>query len=249
MSLRSIIVEDEPLSRAFLQNLLREFCPEVEVVATAATPADAIAAIHNHNPDLVFLDIELQSGTGFDVLREIPNPQFQVLFTTAFDHYSIKAIQCSGMDYLLKPIDLEGLQQTLAIVIAKAGRKNGCPSLHHLLATLKENNVPKVIAVSSANGPEFIPIDDITRLEAIENGCQLLLRTGGARHSVKSLKEFEFLLQDHSFFRTHSSHLVNTKEIDRIINKEDGYVIMNDGSQVPISPRRRNEMPALLKKQ
>ncbi|HEV7779787.1 MAG TPA: LytTR family DNA-binding domain-containing protein [Chitinophagaceae bacterium] len=248
MLLRSIIVEDEPLSRAFLQNLLTEFCPGVEVLDKAATPADAIAAIQRHQPDLVFLDIELQSGTGFDVLNEITDPRFQVLFTTAFDHHSIKAIRCSGMDYLLKPIDLEGLQQAIECIRGKIGKADSQLALDHLLKTIRNNNTPTEISLPTATGPEFITISDITRIEAEEKGCRLLLRSGESRSSVKNLKEFEFLLGDHSFFRPHSMHMINIKEIDRIINTADGYVVMNDGTHIPVSPKKRNEMPGLLKR-
>jgi two-component system LytT family response regulator len=249
MLLRSIIVEDEPLSRAFLQNLLTEFCPGVEVVDKVATPADAINAIQRHQPDLVFMDIELQSGTGFDVLKEIDAPRFQVLFTTAFDHSMIRAIQCSGMDYLLKPIDLEGLQQALACIREKIGKTGSQLALEHFLTTIRNGNVPTALAMPSATGLEFISISDISRIEAQEAGSQVVMRSGDLKFSGRNLKEYEFLLGDHDFFRPHSMYIINVKEIGKIINKEDGYILMSDGAQVPVSPRKREEMLELFKRQ
>src|SRR5690349_2073566 len=114
---KAIIVEDEIHSREFLKNVVAEYCPQLNVVALAADVEEGVAAIKEHQPDIVFLDIEMQTGTGFDLLQQFPQPPFEVIFTTAYDHYAIKAIKFSAVDYLLKPIEIEELQQAVQKVI------------------------------------------------------------------------------------------------------------------------------------
>jgi len=185
MPIRTIIVEDEPLSRAFLNNLLAEFCPDVEVLATLPTEAEAVAAIETLSPDLVFMDIELQQGTGFEVLKKTRHCNYQVIFTTAFDHYSIRALKFSGVDYLQKPIDFEGLQEVMASVTGKKQNSDGDMAILHLLQTLENNHVPQHLLLQTDTGSAYIPVAGIMYIELSESGCVFYTTEGSIASNCK----------------------------------------------------------------
>ncbi|RYY66446.1 MAG: response regulator, partial [Chitinophagaceae bacterium] len=134
---KAIIVEDELHSREFLKNIVSTYCSELAIVALASSVEEGVAAIKLHQPDIIFLDIEMQTGTGFDLLQQFPQPGFEVIFTTAYDHYAIRAIKFSAVDYLLKPIDIEELQQSVTKVIEKKKNSTGQQALQMLLKNLK----------------------------------------------------------------------------------------------------------------
>src|ERR1044072_912052 len=136
MTYKALIVEDEVLSRDFLKNLLAEFCPHIDVIGMAGTVEEAVAFINTHLPDIVFMDIEMQSGTGFDVLLKVARRNFRVIFTTAYDHYAIKAIRFSAVDYLLKPISLEELQQAVSKAVENINKKAESSKIELLIKNL-----------------------------------------------------------------------------------------------------------------
>ncbi len=249
MPLRTIIVEDEPLSREFLCNLLKEFHPAIEVIVKVATENDAVAAIVKYAPDLLFLDIELQQGTGFGVLRKIKCHDLQVVFTTAFDHYAIKAIQFSGVEYLHKPIDLEGLEQVIQKVVDKKESGAGKIALEHLLCTLENNNVPDELFLPASDGNQYVTIANISRIESNEGTCIFRLCSGETISVSNNLKEYEAMLSDHHFFRPHSAHIINLKQVNRLEGGETSQLIMKDNSIVPVSPKKKEEIQAILLKQ
>ena len=239
MPLKTVIVEDELLSRMFLENLIAEFCPDIEIVAYATTEDEAVEAIKVHNPDLVFLDIELQQGSGFGVLKRISLDKLKVIFTTAYDHYAINAIILSGTDYLLKPFDYESLLQTVKNLCGQENTESVKTSLQYLLATLQNNNKPKHIAITTGTGLEFIPVDEVVRLEAIDTQVQFVLKSGTKTSSGVNIKQWEQLLAPHGFFRTHQAHIVNLSEIKNIAS---GIITMKDNSKVMISDRKLPEL-------
>lgn len=246
MLLKTIIIEDELHSREFLHNLLTEFCPDVQVIAIASSRDEAIETLRSHQPDLVFLDIELQRGTGFEVLKAIGHPDFQVVFTTASDHQSIKAIQFCGANYLLKPIDIESLQLMINIAAAKRNSLTSGIALKHLYATLQNQGVPEHLYIPNMFGGEYAAIDDIIRIEVQEKDPVFILRSGSSHPSIHSLRDYEILLEGLPFFRTHQLHMINLKEIKEVIYKND-VVQMSDGSLVPLSPKRKEELRELQK--
>lgn len=164
MPLKTIIVEDEPLSRAFLNNIVKEFFPEIEIVANEATVAGAVSAITQLQPDLVFLDIELQTGTGFDLLQQTRNLPFKVIFTTALDHLAINMIRICGVDYLQKPIDVSGLRDVLEKVLRR-DRESACLALDHLMVALDNSNQPSHLFLSVAEHQEYILLADIISID------------------------------------------------------------------------------------
>jgi two-component system, LytTR family, response regulator len=247
MLLKTVIVEDELHSREFLLNLLSEFCPDVQPVAIAASKDEAIEVLSTHKPDLVFLDIELRRGTGFDVLKSLGCPDFHVVFTTASDHHSIKAIQFSGADYLLKPIDIELLQQTINAAREKINNVACKTALKHLYTTLQNGGMPEHLFIQNSAGNEYAVVCDIIRIEGRDNGVEFFLRSGSTLLSSLSLRDYEILLEDLPFFRAHSSHIINLREIAGVLQYPKDIIEMSDGSLVALSPKRKDDLKEMQK--
>lgn len=246
MALRTIIVEDEPLSRAFLNNLLSEFCPEVEVLTIVPTEKEAVEAIERLKPDLVFLDIELQQGTGFEVLKKTQQHKYQVIFTTAFDHYSINAIKFSGVDYLQKPIDFEALQLLIQAVINKQKCGSGAIAIKHLLQTLDNNNVPRHLLVKAPEGGQYIEIAEIIFIELADTGCVFYTDTARITSTCKGIKELEQMLYDQHFLRVQNGYIINCRKLDAISLPERGFVTMTNKCIIPVSPKKTTELKNIL---
>ncbi len=248
MSLRILIVEDEKKSREGLKNLIQEFCPNTELVGLAANVEEGLALIQQTNPDLLLLDIEMQTATGFDLLEKVPEIRFDVIFTTAYEQYAIKAIKFSAMDYLLKPIDVKELVQAIERVQKKRNGEATQEQVKHLLENLRsEPNKVNKITLSTSEGMVFLPVLDIIRCEAQGAYTQFNLKSGKKILVSKNLKEYEMLLHDHAFLRVHNSHLINLAEVARYVKSDGGYAVMNDGTSVPISNTRKEEFLELMK--
>jgi len=241
--LRALIVEDERHSRENLKFLLRDYCPRVEVCGEAASVEEAIHAIKDQQPDLLFLDIELQDATGFDLLRRMPGLDAGVIFTTAFDQYAIQAIRFSSLDYLLKPIDIEELQSAVTKALEWQDRSANQSRLELLIARLESRrpDIEQRICLATAEGLEFLPIAEIVYCAAGGSYTTFHLRDGRKVVVSRNLKEFEGLLEGYPFFRAHNSYLVNLREVRRFVRSEGGYLQMSDQSNLPISPRKREE--------
>lgn len=248
MSLNTIIVEDEPLSRVFLHNLLTEFCPGVNVVAKLSTEDDAVESISHLKPDLVFLDIELQQGTGFEVLKRIAGHYPYIVFTTAFDHHAMKAIQFSGVEYLHKPIDIEGLQQVIELINEKRKHNDEQRGIPHLLETLQNNYTPTHLYIPTETGIDYIPVKDIIRIEGCDADSCFMLRSGERKRAKRNLKEYELLLSNYSFLRVHQLHLVNLREVSCKQPAELAMLVMSDNSHVPVSPKKVEELRKVIGK-
>jgi two-component system LytT family response regulator len=242
MSLKAVIVEDEKHSRETLKNLLEEFCIGIEVVGTAGSVTEAVATISTLKPDVVFLDIELQTGTGFDVLNQLSNINFEIIFTTAFEQYAIKAVKFSSLDYLLKPIDLEELQK--AIEKAKKSKDQVVykKQLETLMLNLKQQQ-PKLnkICLSTADGFEFINVNNILYCKAEGSYTAFILNDNSKLLVSKHLKEYETLLLEQDFMRVHNSFLINLKEVKKFIKSDGGYIVMNNNDTVSISRSKKED--------
>lgn len=238
MQLKAIIVEDEPLSRIFLQNLLKEYFPQIELLQAVADEDGAVAAINNHQPDLVFLDIELQTGTGFEVLKRITGKFPLIIFITAYDHYSIKPIRFSGIEYLLKPVDVEELQQAIHNTCQRKHQPGLQTAMGHLMQTIQHNNHPTWLSLPTAENFDFVLIDAITRIENVAGASRFVLKSGEEKIAGKNIHEYEELLEEHRFLRIHQDHLINMKEIRKNTNAGSGFITMNDNSMIPISPKK-----------
>ncbi len=173
------------------------------------------------------------------MLKRVPLDKLKVVFTTAYDHYAINAIILSGTGYLLKPFDYESLVQTVKNICGKENTTSVKTSLQHLLATLQNNNKPKHLAVTTANGLEFVPVDELVRLEAVDDQVIFVLRSVSKNAIGVNIKQWELLLSPHGFFRTHQAHIVNLNEVKNIAT---GTVTMKDNSKVMISDRKLEEL-------
>ena len=249
MILKVVIVEDEKRSRDTLKTLLEEFCKDVQVIATASSVSEAVKVLSVFSPDVVFLDIELQSGVGFDILEQIKDPDFEIIFTTAFEKYAIRAIKFSSLDYLLKPIDLDELKEA----VEKARRRIDTNVYRQQIETLmqsigNDSHKQEKICLATTSGMEFIAIEDVVLCKADGSYTSFVLKNKNTLLVSKHLKEYEILLAEQQFMRVHNSFLINLKEVKKYIKSDGGYIIMSNDMHVSISPRKKDELIESMKK-
>lgn len=239
--IKTIIVDDENMAIQSLELIMRDYCPDVEVISTAKSPLEAVKKINQLQPDLVFLDIEMPNGTGFDVLDAIPERKFDVVFVTAYNHYALKAIKFSAADYILKPVDIEEIIITIEKIKKRRIKDDYSPiDIGTLLMNLKQSS-PRKIAVPTTNGTEFISIEEILYITADRSYCQIFL--GEKRNLIvsKSLSELEMLLPSDSFFRIHKSHTVNLNFVKKHLKTDGGVVELTDGTKLYIAKVKKDE--------
>jgi two-component system LytT family response regulator len=239
--LKTIIIDDEVNAVDFINTIIGEYCPELEVVGKAHNVTEGVSKIMESKPDLVFLDVEMPNGTGFDLLAHFPEKEFDVVFITAFNHYAIKAIKFSAVDYILKPININEFIEAVSRVLQKRSSTSvrGNDNFKILMENLK-TSTPSRLAIPTADGMEYLNPKEILRIEADRSYSWFFL-TGNRKILVsKNLKEFQDLLGDRYFFRSHNSHLINLKYVRRFIRREGGYIEMQDGAHIPISRNRKD---------
>lgn len=237
--LKSIIVDDEHKSRESLRILIEDFCDSVKVCKVCQNVAEGLQAIEECEPDVVFLDIQLQRETGFDLLAQIKKIDFEIIFTTAYSEYAIKAFKFSAIDYLLKPIDIEELKRAIDKVNQRR-YDNISDRLQHLLHNLKTPTSGNYkLALPTSDGLIFIKVTDIIYCEASSNYTQIVTEDGKKYIVSRTLKEYEEMLADHDFYRIHNSYLINLNAIKKYIRGEGGYVIMNNDQSLDVSKRKK----------
>lgn len=238
--IKTIIIEDDEILRKGLQQMLRLYAPHFEVIAEAETVIAAVEHLVANQPDIVFLDIMLIGGTGFDVLKQYQEkkgfPKFQIVFITAFEEYATKAFRMSALDYLLKPIDPDELKE----VIAKIDKNKSIyqPSFELLTEQLSKQNATKKIALPSANGIHIILVDDIVYAQADSNYCTIVLKDKQQIIVSKPLKEYEELLADKGFLRIHQSYLINIDYV-QFFDKIEYTVKLNTNAVLPVASRKK----------
>lgn len=236
--LKSIIVDDEPKSRENLKIILQDFVSNVTVDALCGSVDQAVTAINTSKPDIVFLDIEMQQETGFDLLTKIQDIEFEVIFITAYSEYAIKAIKFSAIDYLLKPIDIEELKGAVQRVIQKREvRTSGRLQILRDHFTAPKDKLK--IALPTAHGIIFTAIENILYCEASSNYTILHTADGKEYVASKTLKEYEDLLIGYNFFRIHHSYLVNINAIKKYVKGDGGHVILSNNISLDVSKRKR----------
>lgn len=241
----AVIVDDEPYSCESLATLLERFCPDVKILDICYSGADAIKAIREQVPTLLFLDIEMPGMNGFEMLQQLPSINFSIIFTTSYDQYAIKAIRFSALDYLLKPVDREELQKA----VQKAIEKIHTPLPQQIEILLQKLNHPTIavnkIAIPTMEGLQMLFVENIISCSSESNYTTLLLKNKQKITASRTLKEIEEMLEDYSFLRVHHSYLVNLNEVEKYIRGDGGYLMMSDGSNIDVS-RSRKDM--LIKK-
>jgi two-component system LytT family response regulator len=247
--LKTILIDDEINSLESLEIELTRFCPEVEVIAAYKTAKAGLEGIRHHDPDLVFLDIEMPGMSGFELLREVTDMRFEVIFVTAYDEYAIKAFKVSAMDYLLKPVDVEELQSAVAKVIEKQDHTDPSKKLDVLLTNIESGQSGfQKIAIPSLKGLDFVDVQDV--LYCIGEGNYTSIYTVDGKKFVitRTMKETEELLNNKAFFRTHQSFLVNLNGIKQYIKGSGGQLVMADGTHIQVARARKEELMKMIYK-
>ena len=246
VQLKAILVDDELSSLQNLRHKLEEFCPDIKIIAQAQQPEEAILLIRHHKPDVIFLDIEMPRMNGFRMLDELGQYDFDIIFTTAYNHYAVDAIRISAFDYLTKPIAIKDLQTAVERLIKHrylATREK----LDVLRQSLTENKTQEdKIAIPTNEGMEFLPIKNIVHIESSTNYSKIFLKEGKQILVTRLLKDFEDMLLPYRFFRIHNSHLINLNYIQKYIRGEGGQVIMQNGDAIDVARRKKEEFLKLI---
>jgi len=241
----AIIVDDEPYCCETLATLVERYCSDVKILDICYSAADALKSIKEQKPQILFLDIEMPHINGFELLQKIPDIDFELIFTTSYDQYAIKAIRFSALDYLLKPVDREELQKA----VHKAVERMKHPLPQQIEILLQKLNHPTIavnkIAIPTMEGLQMLFVENIIQCSSDSNYTVLHLRNKQKITASRTLKEIEEMLGDYSFLRVHHSFLVNLNEVEKYIKGDGGDLIMTDGSNIDVS-RSRKEL--LLKR-
>ena len=245
--MKAIIVDDEKHCREVLEHLLVKHCPDVTLLGNYADGAQALAILHQHSPDILFLDIEMPGMNGFELLEKCPHTNFEIVFTTAYNEYAIKAIRHSALDYLLKPIDKDELK--LAVLRAKEHKVNKpADRINDLLDRLQIKKHSKRFAAATMEGLIMVNEDDILYCESDSAYCKLFFIDGKTLLLSKTLKDVEEVLHHDVFCRIHNSYLINLNYVQKYIKGEGGEVIMNNGINLPVSRTRKQDFLKLLER-
>jgi two-component system LytT family response regulator len=245
--IRSIIVDDEFKSRESLKILLEDYCEGISVDAACQNVAEATAAITELRPDVVFLDIQLQRETGFDLLSKFKNFDFDVIFTTAYSEYAIKAFKFSAIDYLLKPIDIGELKKAIEKV-AKNQDNAVTERLQQLLQNLR-NETPEnyKLALPTSDGLVFVKVNEILYCEASSNYTEIVMSDNKKYIVSRTLKEYDDMLGEQNFYRIHHSYLINLNGIKKYVRGDGGYVVMNNDKSLDVSKRKKEGFLSRIK--
>jgi two-component system, LytTR family, response regulator len=248
--IRTILIDDEVNALDVLEMQLNSYCKGISIVEKCDGGEKGIAAIIKHQPDLVFLDIEMPRKNGFDVLSETRGLHYDVVFTTAYDQFAVKAFKYAALDYLLKPVDILELQAA----VEKAGLKKDKAGIENKIKVLFEQfsqsqkPSPQRIALPVGDAMQLFAPDDIIRCESDSNYTYIWLTGGKKLLLAKTLKEIEETLKGLSFFRVHQSHLVNMNHISKVIKGEGSYLTMTDGAGIPVSRNKKEAFMEMLRR-
>ena len=244
--LRTVIIDDEATAREGIKRMVELYLDnEVEIVGAGSDVKSGVEAINRHSPDLVFLDIKMPDGTGFDVLNHFGKMDFDVIFITAFEEFAIKAFKFSALDYILKPIDPEELQKTLERIIHNREQKDLKFQLQNMMETMNHGvSEEKKLVLRTNDSIHVLEARKIVRVNSDGNYSTFHTVDDEPVTVSRSMVKFEGILEEFDFIRVHQSHLINLRRVKKYL-KEDCMLIMEDGSRVPVSWRKRD---LLLKK-
>nr|WP_321227557.1 LytTR family DNA-binding domain-containing protein [uncultured Psychroserpens sp.] len=247
----AVIIDDDINLRNGMKGLLNLYAPEINIIGEADNVQNGVIEILNKKPQVVFLDIQLTDGTGFDILESITKTEGKintnVVFITAHEKYAIKAFRFSALDFLLKPVDPDELQDVISKIKNSLESKSSFSNIDLLLENIsKKVDTFKRIALSTSDGIHLFEIGDIIRCESNDNYTKFIIKDQKPVLISKTLKEYDELLSEHGFERIHQSHLINIAYLKAYIKTDGGYVLMQDGSHLPISQRKKERLKEIL---
>lgn len=244
----AILVDDEKHCREVMEHLLHKHCGDVNILASCNSGAAALIALEKQTPDILFLDIEMPGMNGFELLEKCKHPNFEIVFTTAYNEYAIKAIKHSALDYLLKPVDKDELVQTVNRAKEHKTLK-ASQRVDELLEMLNLKKNAKRFAVPTMEGLIMVNSDTILYCESDSAYCKIFFNNANKPLTLsKTLKEVEEVLQGNDFCRIHHSYLINMKCVQSYIRGEGGEVVLNNGIHLPVSRTRKQDFLSLLEK-
>lgn len=238
--IKAVIIDDEQHCIDRVKQLIHKH-DDLSLIGEFTTVASGIVGLKTLQPDVLFLDVQIHEQTGFDVLKAIEAHPFEVIFTTAFDAYAVKAFKFSAIDYLLKPIDADDFNLAIEKVKEKLDTKDFSKKVNHLLANINKPDMHKKISIPTFEGLEFLEVADIVRCQSDVNYTTIFTKNGQKLLVSKTLKSFEELLADCNFFRVHNSHLINLEYIKKYTKGKGGYVTLTDNTVIEVSMRRKDD--------
>lgn len=250
----AVLIDDDENLRIGMRALLERFAPNIKIMGEGDSVESGYEILNVLMPQVVFLDIQLNDGTGFDILEKLKQKNGEIktniVFITAHEQYAIKAFRFSALDFLLKPVDPDDLQKVIAKIHAEIEKNNSFSHIDLLLENIRKKvDNFKRIALSNSDGIHLFEINDIIRCESEDNYTKFFIKNSKPVLISKTLKEYEELLSEHGFERIHQSHLINLNYLKSYIKKDGGYVIMQDDSHLPISQRKKERLQNILTKQ
>ncbi|HEY0047260.1 MAG TPA: LytTR family DNA-binding domain-containing protein [Flavobacterium sp.] len=248
----ALLIDDDKHLRKGLKALLDRYTNDIAIIGEAESVKTGIAAIEKLKPQVIFLDIHLTDGTGFDILERLANANGKInahiVFITAHEKYAVKAFKFSALDFILKPVDPEELQNTIAKIKDAVGKTNSFDHIDLLLENIRKKvDNYKRIALSTSDGIHLFDVADIIRCEAKVNYTQFFIKNHKPVLIAKTLKEYEELLSEHGFERIHQSHLINLSYLKSYIKTDGGYVIMADNTNIPLAQSKKDKLQDLIK--
>lgn len=240
--MKVIIVDDEVSARNSISRFLNENFPEISILSSVGTIKEGYEATLKSNPDLLFLDIELPDGTGFDFLNKFSRIPFKIIFITGHQEYALDAIKVSALDYILKPIDEGELKAAVKKASEIINREEQDMKLRALTENLKSKKALKRIILRTAEALQLISVSEIIRAEADSNYTHFYLERGGHIIVSRTIKEFDSLLSGSGFCRVHQSHLINLNHVDKFLRRDSGSVLLKNGTIIPVSPNLKQKV-------
>lgn len=247
----AVLIDDDVNLRDGMKGILAIYAPDISIIGEADSVETGVEVMTKLSPQVVFLDIQMTDGTGFDVLEKISEIHGKVtsniVFITAYEHFAIKAFRFSALDFLLKPVNPDELEKVIDKIRSILEKDNDYSHIDLLLENIrKEADNFKRIALSNSDGMHLIDISDIIRCESDDNYTNFFIKNRKPILISKTLKEYEEMLTEHDFVRIHQSHLINLAYVKSYVKKDNGFVIMSDDCQLPISQRKREQLNEIL---
>lgn len=239
--LKVVVIEDEPRTREAIINIINRQCTSVSVAGSGKDLQSGLEAIHEHQPDILALDVELADGNAFDLLKKVGSIDFQIIFITAHEGYALQAIKFSAFDYILKPFSTEELVNAINSARKKVIKEKSEVSFETLLSHI-DNKEEKKIVLKTVDDIHLVKVSDIVRCEADSSYTHFILSDSTHLTVSGNLKGFEEMLSTHHFLRVHHSHLVNLNQLKKFHRTGSSYMLMTDGSKIPVSTRKKERL-------